>query len=92
MFDYKKYQMRHANASTNEEKLAINQELKDLYATFTKEEKIAFDKGLDEFLKKEKEQFSHLVFEQNATPSLEKKKAKPSLNTFLFPKKAYKDL
>lgn len=54
MFDYKKYQMRHANASTNEEKLAINQELKELYATFSQEEKIAFDKGLDEFLKKEK--------------------------------------
>ena len=54
MFDYKKYQMRHANASTSEEKLAINQELKDLYATFTKEEKVAFDKGLDEFLMKEK--------------------------------------
>jgi hypothetical protein len=53
-FDYKKYQMRHANASSNEEKLAINQELKDLYATFSKEEKIAFDKGLDEFLMKEK--------------------------------------
>ena len=54
MFDYKKYQMRHANASTNEEKLAINQELKDLYATFSIEEKKAFDNGLDEFLKKEK--------------------------------------
>jgi hypothetical protein len=53
-FDYKKYQMRAANAATNEEKLAINQELKDLYASYSDEEKKAFDIGLDEFLKKEK--------------------------------------
>ncbi len=46
--------MRAANAATNEEKLAINQELKDLYFTFSQVEKNAFDKGLDEFLKKEK--------------------------------------
>lgn len=46
--------MRAANAATNEEKLAINQELKDLYASFSDEEKNAFDIGLDEFLKKEK--------------------------------------
>jgi hypothetical protein len=54
MFDYKSYQMRHANASTLEEKMAINQELKDLYNTFSEEEKKAFDKGLEDFLRKEK--------------------------------------
>jgi hypothetical protein len=54
-FDYKKYQMRAANAATNEEKLAINQELKDLYASFSANEKKEFDLGLEEFLKKEKQ-------------------------------------
>jgi hypothetical protein len=54
MFDYKKYQMRAANAATKEEKLAINQELKDLYNTFTDAEKEEFDLGLDAFLKTEK--------------------------------------
>ncbi len=39
MFDYKKYQMRAANAATIEEKLAINQELKDLYANLSEIEK-----------------------------------------------------
>jgi hypothetical protein len=53
-FDYKKYQMRAANAISNEEKLAINQELKDLYANLSAEDKKVFDIGLDEFLKKEK--------------------------------------
>ena len=33
-FDYKQYQMRAANASSLEEKGAINQELKNLYASF----------------------------------------------------------
>ncbi len=45
--------MRAANAATTEEKLAINQELKDLYASFSEEEKKEFDEGLDEFLKQE---------------------------------------
>lgn len=45
--------MRAANAATNKEKLAINQELKDLYATFSDDEKKAFDIGLEEFLKAE---------------------------------------
>jgi hypothetical protein len=52
-FDYKKYQMRAANAATNEEKLAINQELKDLYASLSTGEKEDFDIGLEEFLKQE---------------------------------------
>jgi hypothetical protein len=54
MFDYKKYQMRAANAATSEEKLAINQELKDLYASFSVEKKKAFDLGLEIFLNAEK--------------------------------------
>ncbi len=45
--------MRAANAATQEEKLAINQELKDLYASFSDEEKKEFDHGLDAFLAKE---------------------------------------
>jgi hypothetical protein len=53
-FDYKKYQMRAANAATNEEKLAINKELKDLYARFSDDEKKEFDTGLEIFLKAEK--------------------------------------
>jgi hypothetical protein len=54
MFDYKKYQMRAANAATIDEKRAINQELKDLYATFSEEEKKTFDIGLEAFLNQEK--------------------------------------
>jgi hypothetical protein len=53
-FDYKSYQIRHANASTNEEKAAINLELKEMYQLLSAEEKKAFDKGLDAFLIKEK--------------------------------------
>lgn len=54
MFDYKKYQMRAANAATKEEKLTINQELKDLYANLSAEDKKVFNDGLDKFLKNEK--------------------------------------
>ena len=53
-FDYKSYQIRHANASNNEEKAAINLELKELYNSLTIEDKIVFDNGLDAFLIKEK--------------------------------------
>ncbi len=54
MFDYKSYQIRAANASTIEEKAAINQELKGYYAALSQDEKKKFDIGLDLFLKKEK--------------------------------------
>lgn len=47
--------MRAANAATNAEKLAINQELKDLYSTFSADKKKTFDLGLEKFLKQENE-------------------------------------
>jgi hypothetical protein len=52
-FDYKSYQMRAANASSLAEKAAINQELKDLYASLSPADKKKFDDGLDAFLKAE---------------------------------------
>lgn len=54
MFDYKKYQIQAANAASKEEKLAINQELKDLCANLSAEDKKVFNDGLDKFLKNEK--------------------------------------
>jgi hypothetical protein len=53
MWDYKSYQMRAANAKTLAEKAVINQELKDLYASLSDEDKKKFDEGLDVFLKTE---------------------------------------
>ncbi len=52
-FDFKRYHMRSINASSSEERAAINQELKDLYATLSEEEKNAFNAQLQRFLSTE---------------------------------------
>ncbi len=49
-FDYKSYQIKHANASTLAEKQALNQELKEIYASLNEEDKLIFNKGLTAFL------------------------------------------
>lgn len=49
-FDFKRYHIRSMNAGTDEERAAINQELKDLYASLSEEEKVDFNKQLQTFL------------------------------------------
>lgn len=58
MFDFKKYQIRAANAQSQEEKAAINQELKDQYAALSAEEKKEFNIQLTAFLAKEYDRLS----------------------------------
>ncbi|WP_229252943.1 hypothetical protein [Dyadobacter helix] len=52
-FDFKRYHIRSMNAGTNEERAAINQELKDLYAALSEENKKLFNEQLQHFLTKE---------------------------------------
>lgn len=52
-FNLKAYHVRVMNASTEEEKQAINQELKDLYETLSEEDKKDFNEQLQSFLIKE---------------------------------------
>jgi hypothetical protein len=49
-FDFKKYHVRAMNASSEAEKVAINQELKDFYDTLSTTDKEAFNEGLQGFL------------------------------------------
>jgi hypothetical protein len=49
-FDFKKYHYRGMNAATAQEKAAINQELKDLYASLTEEDKAIFNQELQHFM------------------------------------------
>lgn len=49
-FDFKKFHYRSINAHSEEEKAAINQELKDLYETLNEEEKAAFNAQLQNYL------------------------------------------
>ena len=49
-FDFKRYHMRSSNAASGEERAAINQELKDLYASLSEEDKKDFDEQLQRFL------------------------------------------
>lgn len=49
-FDFKKYHYRSINAHSEEEKAAINQELKDLYETLNEEEKASFNAQLQAYL------------------------------------------
>jgi hypothetical protein len=51
-FDFKKYHYRSMNATTNEERTSINQELKDLYASLNEDEKEIFNAELKKFLVK----------------------------------------
>jgi hypothetical protein len=52
-YDFKKYHYRSINAATDQERAAINQELKDLYDSLSETEKIAFNSQLQSFLAKE---------------------------------------
>jgi hypothetical protein len=51
-FDFKSYHYRAMNAASPAEKAAINQELNELYASLSDEDKAEFNKQLDEFLVK----------------------------------------
>ncbi|MBA4853314.1 hypothetical protein [Emticicia sp. BO119] len=52
-FNLKSYHIRAMNASTEAEKTAINQELKDLYDSLSVEDKKDFNEQLQTFLIKE---------------------------------------
>lgn len=52
-FDFKKYHVRAINAATEEEKAAINAELKSMYDGLTEEQKSIFNEELQSFLVKE---------------------------------------
>lgn len=51
-FDFKSYHIRSINAS-EEERAVINQELKDLYASLSPEDKATFNEQLQTFLVKQ---------------------------------------
>lgn len=52
-FNLKSYHIRSMNASSEAEKAAINQELKDLYESLSTEDKKDFNEQLQTFLIKE---------------------------------------
>ncbi len=52
-YDFKTYHTRSINAATAEERAAINQELKDIYASLPEEEKEQFNQQLQTFLARE---------------------------------------
>lgn len=52
-FNFKKYHTRSINASSDEERAIINQELKDFYASLNKEEQYEFNLQLQTFLARE---------------------------------------
>ncbi|WP_338873284.1 hypothetical protein WBJ53_30145 [Spirosoma sp. SC4-14] len=52
-YNFKKYHYRSINAVDNAERAAINQELKELYASLSDEEKDEFNRQLQVFLAKE---------------------------------------
>ena len=52
-FNFRKYHTRSINASSNEERAVINQELKDYYASLNKEEQHDFNAQLQTFLARE---------------------------------------
>jgi hypothetical protein len=52
-FDFKKYHVRAMNAASEEEKAAINAELKVLYEGLSEEDKKVFNEELQSFLVKE---------------------------------------
>ena len=52
-FDFKKYHVKAMNASSEEEKAKINQELKDIYASLDEDAQKTFNEQLQAFLVKE---------------------------------------
>ncbi len=53
MWDFRSYHVRAINAATEEEKIAINQELKDIYEKLNEQDKQLFNEGLQSFLMKQ---------------------------------------
>lgn len=49
-FNFKDFHIRSINAANDAERAAINQELKDIYASLSEEEKVAFNEQLQQFL------------------------------------------
>ena len=49
-YDFRRYHIRAINAATDTERAAINQELKDLYASLTDDDKDEFNQQLQAFL------------------------------------------
>lgn len=70
-FDFKAYHHRSIHAATAGERAAINQELKDLYASLSEEDKKAFNEQLQTFLVKEmgrlKTDYEAIEAQQNNT-------------------------
>jgi len=52
-FDFKRFHIRSMNAGSDQERGQINQELKDLYASLSEEDKKDFNEQLQKFLTKE---------------------------------------
>lgn len=52
-YDFRKYHYRSINAADDAERAAINQELKELYASLSEEEKDEFNRQLQTFLARE---------------------------------------
>lgn len=52
-YDFRTYHVRSINAATAEERAAINQELKDLYASLPTAEQENFNQQLQTFLARE---------------------------------------
>ena len=52
-FDFKRFHIRSMNAGSDQERAQINQELKDLYASLSEEEKAVFNQQLQKFLARE---------------------------------------
>ena len=52
-YDFRNYHYRSINAASDAERNAINQELKDLYASLPDEEKDEFNRQLQTFLAQE---------------------------------------
>ena len=53
-FDFKRYHIRSINAASGEERAAINQELKDLYASLSEEDQKDFNEQLQKFIAAER--------------------------------------
>lgn len=49
-FDFKRFHIRSINAASEEERAAINQELKELYTSLSEADKVVFNTELQRFL------------------------------------------
>lgn len=49
-FNFKDFHIRSINATDDTERAAINQELKDIYASLSEEDKLTFNEQLQRFL------------------------------------------